>query len=308
MADGSTLQLPRTAHHLTTHHLTRLQRHHGGQEGRRPQDRRREPQGPARILHHRHLGSRPHADGHRGQVAAQGAVEHRRELCLVRGRRHVADQLLHPRAPGVGQFFQHEPRRKRKLLLRKPEMHKLAIAVERKGMTIVPLELYFNARGIAKLKLALAEGKKLHDKRDSRKEARLEPREGAHHAREGLSADVATAQSAGRRLVADPGAGRRRRCVRAWRAAMLPSLALVATEWVSRSISRAWPAGRCVYAYPMTGQAGRGLCPRAGTRFPARAAARRKAAPSAIILRRVEGCRAPITCMAFRRKRTDYQQ
>ena len=44
---------------------------------------------------------------------------------------------------------------------------KLANAVERKGMTIVPLELYFNKRGIAKLKLALAEGKKLHDKREA---------------------------------------------------------------------------------------------------------------------------------------------
>lgn len=74
-----------------------------------------------------------------------------------------------PEHASSGKFFQHEPRRKRKLLMRKPEMHKLAIAIERKGMTIVPLELYFNARGIAKLKLALAEGKKLHDKRDSEK-------------------------------------------------------------------------------------------------------------------------------------------
>jgi SsrA-binding protein len=71
-----------------------------------------------------------------------------------------------PPHDSAGRFFQHEPRRKRKLLLRKPEMAKLAIAIERKGMTLVPLELYFNARGIAKLKLALAEGKKMHDKRE----------------------------------------------------------------------------------------------------------------------------------------------
>ena len=44
-------------------------------------------------------------------------------------------------------------------------MHKIAIAVDRQGMTMVPLELYFNARGRAKLRLALAQGKKLHDKR-----------------------------------------------------------------------------------------------------------------------------------------------
>lgn len=74
-----------------------------------------------------------------------------------------------PEYPGAGPFFQHEPRRRRKLLLHKKEIHKLALAVERKGMTIVPLELYFNPRGIAKLKLAVAEGKKLHDKREDAK-------------------------------------------------------------------------------------------------------------------------------------------
>ena len=58
-----------------------------------------------------------------------------------------------------------QPRRPRRLLLHKKEMHKIAIAVDRQGMTMVPLELYFNARGRAKLRLALAQGKKLHDKR-----------------------------------------------------------------------------------------------------------------------------------------------
>jgi SsrA-binding protein len=70
-----------------------------------------------------------------------------------------------PEYTQAGRFFQHEPRRKRKLLLRKTELAKIFQAVERKGMTIVPVEMYFNARGIAKLKLALAEGKKLTDKR-----------------------------------------------------------------------------------------------------------------------------------------------
>jgi len=74
-----------------------------------------------------------------------------------------------PEYQGAGRFFQHEPRRKRRLLLHQKEIHKLAIAMERQGMTLIPLELYFNARGIAKLKLALAEGKKLHDKRETAK-------------------------------------------------------------------------------------------------------------------------------------------
>jgi SsrA-binding protein len=74
-----------------------------------------------------------------------------------------------PEYQGAGRFFQHEPKRKRRLLMHKKELHKLAIAVERQGMTLVPIEIYFNPRGIAKLKLALAQGKKLHDKRETAK-------------------------------------------------------------------------------------------------------------------------------------------
>jgi SsrA-binding protein len=66
--------------------------------------------------------------------------------------------------------FNHEPRRARKLLVRKRELNKLAGAVEREGRTIVPLRLYFNDRGKAKLELALARGKKTADKRAASKE------------------------------------------------------------------------------------------------------------------------------------------
>lgn len=66
-------------------------------------------------------------------------------------------------------LFQHEPRRRRRLLMHANELAKLQLAIERKGMTIVPLELYFNARGIAKVQLGLASGKKLHDKRETEK-------------------------------------------------------------------------------------------------------------------------------------------
>lgn len=65
--------------------------------------------------------------------------------------------------------FNHETRRPRKLLLHRREAAKLIEAVQRRGMTIVPLRLYFNDRGIAKAEIALAEGKKLHDKRQTEK-------------------------------------------------------------------------------------------------------------------------------------------
>jgi SsrA-binding protein len=65
--------------------------------------------------------------------------------------------------------FNHEPKRPRKLLLHKRQINKLIGAVEREGMTIVPLKIYFNERGRAKIEIALARGKKLHDKRETSK-------------------------------------------------------------------------------------------------------------------------------------------
>ena len=65
--------------------------------------------------------------------------------------------------------FNHEPKRPRKLLLNHKEIAKIAQGVEREGMTIVPLKIYFNDRGRAKIEIALAKGKKLHDKRETEK-------------------------------------------------------------------------------------------------------------------------------------------
>jgi SsrA-binding protein len=65
--------------------------------------------------------------------------------------------------------FNHQPRRARKLLLHRREMNRLIGAVEREGMTIVPLKIFFNDRGRAKVEIALAKGKKLHDKRETSK-------------------------------------------------------------------------------------------------------------------------------------------
>jgi SsrA-binding protein len=65
----------------------------------------------------------------------------------------------------AGNRENHEPKHPRKLLLKKREIAKLTQAVTRQGMTVIPLKIYFNERGIAKVELGLATGKKLHDKR-----------------------------------------------------------------------------------------------------------------------------------------------
>lgn len=68
-----------------------------------------------------------------------------------------------------GNRHNHEPKRPRKLLLHEREIEKMRVAVGREGMTLIPLSIYFNPRGRAKVELALAKGKKLHDKRDTEK-------------------------------------------------------------------------------------------------------------------------------------------
>lgn len=70
---------------------------------------------------------------------------------------------------GKASHFNHEPKRPRKVLVHKREASKLAIAVQREGMTLIPLRLYFNPKGIAKIELGVARGKKLHDKRETEK-------------------------------------------------------------------------------------------------------------------------------------------
>jgi len=69
-----------------------------------------------------------------------------------------------------GNRHNHEPKRPRKLLLHEREIGKMFGAVMRQGMTLVPLSIYFNARGRAKVELAIARGRKAHDKREHEKE------------------------------------------------------------------------------------------------------------------------------------------
>ena len=74
-----------------------------------------------------------------------------------------------PEYQQAGKHLNHEPRRIRKLLLKQKEIDKLMGSVLREGYTIVPVHLYFNAKGLAKIQIALAKGKKDHDKRDTEK-------------------------------------------------------------------------------------------------------------------------------------------
>ena len=74
----------------------------------------------------------------------------------------------------AGGWTNHDPRRPRKLLLHRRELDRLVGKIELKGLTLVPLRLYFNARGYAKVEIGVAKGKKLHDKRSAVKERESE--------------------------------------------------------------------------------------------------------------------------------------
>ena len=98
-------------------------------------------------------------------ISESYAVINNGEVWLINS--HVA-QYTH------ASWSNHEPNRKRKLLLNKREIKKLARDLVIKGNTLIPLELYFNERGCAKVQLALAGGKKQHDKREALKEQEAE--------------------------------------------------------------------------------------------------------------------------------------
>ncbi len=92
----------------------------------------------------------------RANIAESYASAEGRELVLING--------YIPEYPGANRF-NHEPRRPRKLLLHRRQINKLLAAVQREGRTIVPVKLFFDEKGRAKLEIALAKGKKQHDKR-----------------------------------------------------------------------------------------------------------------------------------------------
>jgi SsrA-binding protein len=96
-----------------------------------------------------------------GSIAESYATMDGEEIVLINS--HIPEYKS-------GGYVNHEPRRKRRLLLRKREIDKLNGAITRQGLTLVPLSIYFNSAGRAKLELALARGKKVHDKRETIKE------------------------------------------------------------------------------------------------------------------------------------------
>ena len=96
----------------------------------------------------------------------QGRANIAESYAAVEGREIM---LINADIPPYGQAnrFNHEPRRPRKLLMRRRQIDKLIGAVQREGRTLVPVKLYFNEKGLAKLEVALAKGKKAHDKREA---------------------------------------------------------------------------------------------------------------------------------------------
>lgn len=96
-----------------------------------------------------------------GSIAEAYAAVEGEELWLINS--HIPEY-------SHGNRLNHQPRRQRKLLLKGREIAKLQGAVTRQGLTLVPLSIYFNSNGRAKVELALARGKKVHDKRETIKE------------------------------------------------------------------------------------------------------------------------------------------
>jgi SsrA-binding protein len=99
--------------------------------------------------------------GGRSNIAESYVTERGGEAWLVNA--HIPEYT-------AGNRFNHEPRRPRKLLLHRKQINRLIGAIQREGRTVVPLQLYFNPRGRAKIEIALVTGKQAHDKRQSIKE------------------------------------------------------------------------------------------------------------------------------------------
>jgi SsrA-binding protein len=98
-----------------------------------------------------------------------GRVSFNDSYCLIdRGEMYVKG--LHIAHYSFGSYSNHPPVRDRKLLLKKKEISRITQKMKDKGFTIIPLKIYFNERGFAKIQIGLAKGKKLHDKRDSIKQ------------------------------------------------------------------------------------------------------------------------------------------
>lgn len=98
-----------------------------------------------------------------------GTVSFADSYCLIHNN-ELFLKGLHISPYEQGSYFNHPPTRDRKLLLKKKEISKILQRLKDKGLTVIPLKIYFNDRGYAKLQIGVARGKKLHDKRESIKQ------------------------------------------------------------------------------------------------------------------------------------------
>lgn len=137
------------------------------------------PEGNARVVAHNRKARFNYAIGE--TLEAGIALTGTEVKSLRQGKATIAESYADSRGGEIwlvnanipeylqGGHFNHAPKRLRKLLLHRRQISKLIGAVEREGMTLVPLKLFFNDKGRAKVELALARGKKLHDKRETEK-------------------------------------------------------------------------------------------------------------------------------------------
>lgn len=102
----------------------------------------------------------------------EGKASLQEAFCFFNGH-ELWIKNMHVQEYKFGSYNNPDPKRDRKLLLGKKELLRLKQKSEEKGLTIIPLQLFFNARGFAKIEIALARGKKLYDKRASKKEKDL---------------------------------------------------------------------------------------------------------------------------------------
>ena len=102
-----------------------------------------------------------------------GKVSFNDSYCIIH-KGELWLKSLHIAEYSHGNLNNHEPLRDRKLLLRKREINKIASKLKERGYTLIPLRIYFNEKGLAKIELGLAKGKKLHDKRESIKQKDVE--------------------------------------------------------------------------------------------------------------------------------------
>lgn len=96
----------------------------------------------------------------------KGQVSFNDSYCLLH-KEEIWVKSLHIAEYSHGNLNNHEPMRDRKLLLQKKEIKKIESKLKEKGYTLIPLRIYFNEKGLAKMEIGLAKGKKMHDKRES---------------------------------------------------------------------------------------------------------------------------------------------